>query len=237
MQSKYTTALLFPCLILLFASCGFQGRKYTHGYWMNHHNSIETSIGSKSENSIQNSDLRLDTIIPESKPVPVPLPLPLPQSKDTLSSSPSSSSIPQQETPPVYHEEYNQKSTTPEDEAVIEKKISNTLKADFATWITPFIGWGMLRLFFLNNTLYSVDSTILLLFFTIATLLAMGYIVSFVLGLVWGFEAKSKLQKLYQNHPLYEHWKERNSWSIILAFLGLLAPIISFILFLVSFNF
>jgi len=118
----------------------------------------------------------------------------------------------------------------------ISKQIDKTFKADYATIAIPFLGWGIFRLALFNQSFYTIDGNFLLLFFTLAMLLAMAYMVTFILSLVWGFDTQSKIQKYFKHHQLYDAWKERNSWSIILAFLGLLSPIISFILFIVSFN-
>lgn len=217
--------------MVLLSSCGFQGRKYTRGYWLESRQApITASVVKPKLAMIQ------DTIIPESKPTP--LPLPLPQSKDTTYQNNTEVTLPPPASPSFEaNEDFHQNEHPHQAEADIEKKISNTLKADFITFATPFVGWGLLRIFITNNSFYSIDSAAVLVLFTIGTLLVTLYSVSFILSLVWGFDTKSKLEKYFQNHPLYPHWKERSVWSIIFAFLGLLAPIISFILFIASFNY
>lgn len=234
MKLKYT--LSFLSLILLFmSSCGIYQRKYTHGhYWsgvnaVNYDNKFEKESEKESEKqSEQQSESekeRLDTI--------VPLPLPV-EKKDSIVVD---SSIPERnEIDPDYDYVRPVKPSTQYawDEDQISKQIDKTFKADYFTLGLPFLGWGILRLALINGSFYSIDQNFLLIFFTLAMLLSLAYILTFILSLVWGFETQGKLERYFKNHSLYNHWKQRNSWSIILAFLGLLSPIISFILFLVS---
>jgi len=211
------------------SSCGIYQRKYTRGhYWsgvnpMNYDHKFEQESEKQSES--ENVKERLDTI--------VPLPLPV-EKKDSIvvdSSTPE-----RKEINPDYEYVSPVKPSTQYawDEDQISKQIDKTFKADYFTLGLPFLGWGILRLALINGSFYSIDQNFLLIFFTLAMLLSLAYILTFILSLVWGFETQGKLDRYFKNHSLYNHWKQRNSWSIILAFLGLLSPIISFILFLVS---
>lgn len=220
-------------------SCGIYQRKYTHGhYWSGlntqeylhkienqKENQKEKQNGKQLETVQASMEVRLDTISP--------LPLPV-EKKDSIAVD--SSTPERKEINPDYDYVRPVKPSTQYalDEDQMSKQIDKTFKADYFTLGLPFLGWGILRLALINGSFYSIDQNFLLIFFTLAMLLSVAYILTFILSLVWGFETQGKLDRYFKNHSLYNHWKQRNSWSIILAFLGLLSPIISFILFLVS---
>ena len=211
------------------SSCGIYQRKYTHGHYWSGLNQQEylykIEKQSESEKQSQNVKERWDTI--------VPLPLPV-EKKDSIVVD--SSTPVRKEINPDYDYVRPVKPSTQYalDEDQISRQIDKTFKADYFTLGLPFLGWGILRLALINGSFYSIDQNFLLIFFTLAMLLSLAYILTFILSLVWGFETQGKIERYFKNHSLYNHWKQRNSWSIILAFLGLLSPIISFILFLVS---
>lgn len=217
----------------MMSSCGIYQRKYTHGHYFQGKQVIITSVEEQSgkqresgkQSASQNVKERLDTI--------VPLPLPI-EKKDSVVVDTTSHKKEQIYSDHDYVEPL--KSATPStwDEDQISKQIDKTFKADYFTLGLPFLGWGVLRLALINGSFYSINQNFFLIFFTLATLLSMAYLLTFILSLVWGFETQGKIEKYFKNHSLYNHWKQRNSWSIILAFLGLLSPIISFIFFLVS---
>jgi hypothetical protein len=238
MKAKYSTHLVL-LLFMLLSSCGIYQRKYTHGHYFQGRQVVISSVEKKiekqkpSENEnesekhcqSQNVKERWDTI--------VPLPLPV-EKKD------SAIAFPPEQMNKVDEDEYAPYMDVPKqsqiDEEYINKQIEKTYKAGYWTMGIPFIGWGLLRLALINGSFYTLDSTFFLILFTLAMLLAMAYLVTFILSLIWGFETQGKIEKYFKNHSLYHHWKERSSWGIILGFLGLLSPIISFILFLVSFG-
>jgi predicted small lipoprotein YifL len=242
-QQKQSVSGRIICLGVIIAAlmlngCGIYQRKYTHGLYFPDRDVVTASNQEKSEKDKEKEKenenvLLIDTISP----------LPLPQAK-----TPPSMPLPQEKVdtstindnkPELVDEEYTYPSTerlnTPSEEN-ISKQIDKTFKADYATIAIPFLGWGIFRLALFNQSFYTIGGNFLLLFFTLAMLLAMAYLVTFILSLVWGFDTQTKIQKYFKHHQLYDAWKDRNSWSIILAFLGLLSPIISFILFIVSFN-
>ncbi len=241
--SQLTPFIGVIILILLFSSCGIYQRKYTHGLYFPDRDVVTASNLQKSDSEKQSqkqSENESEYVICVDTIVPLPLPqaktppaMPMPQEKkDTV--SPGDYKL-----EPI-EEEYTYPSVerlnTPSEEQ-ISKQIDRTFKADYATIGIPFLGWGIFRLALLNQSYRSPTfENFILLFLTFAMLLAMAYLVTFILSLVWGFDTQSKIQKYFKNHQLYDSWKERNSWSIILAFLGLLSPIVSFILFIVSFN-
>lgn len=230
---------------LMLNGCGIYQRKYTHGLYFPDRDVVTASNVLKSEKQSQKQSEKekekeseyvicVDTIVPLPLPqAKTPPAMPMPQEKkDTV--SPGDYKI-----EPI-EEEYtfpsSERLNAPNEE-YISKQIDKTFKADFATIGIPFLGWGLFRLALINQTYTSPNfENFILLFFTLAILLAMAYLVTFIMSLVWGFDTQSKIQKYFKNHQLYDAWKERNSWSIILAFLGLLSPLISFILFIVSFN-
>ena len=212
---------------LMLNGCGIYQRKYTHGYYFQDRNAVTASTIEKREKE------KIDTIAPLPLPqAKTPPSMPLPQEKkDTIASGDNK--------PEPIDEEYTYPSierlNAPSEEH-ISNQIDKTFKADYATIAIPFLGWGIFRLALFNQSFNTIGGNFLLIIFTLAMLLSLAYMVTFILSLVWGFDTQSKIQKYFRNHQLYDTWKERNSWSIILAFLGLLSPIISFILFLVSFN-
>ncbi len=234
---------------LMLNGCGIYQRKYTHGLYFPDREVVTASNILKSESEKQSQKqsekenesekenqyvIFIDTIVPLPLPqAKTPPAMPMPQEKkDTV--SPGDYKL-----EPI-EEEYTYPSSerlNAPNEEYISKQIDKTFKADFATIGIPFLGWGLFRLALINQSYTSpVFENFLLLFLTLAMLLAMAYLVTFILSLVWGFDTQSKIQKYFKNHQLYDSWKERNSWSIILAFLGLLSPIVSFILFILSFN-
>ena len=237
--SQLTPFIGVIILILLFSSCGIYQRKYTHGLYFPYRNVVTSSKLEKSEKEKEKENeneyvIFVDTIVPLPLPqAKTPPAMPMPQEKkDTI--SPGDYKL-----EPI-EEEYTYPSVerlnTPSEEQ-ISKQIDKTFKADYATIGIPFLGWGIFRLALINQTYTSPTfENFILLFLTLAMLLTLAYMTTFILSLVWGFDTQSKIRKYFQNHQLYESWKERNSWSIILAFLGLLSPIVSFILFIVSFN-
>jgi len=232
MKLKFSLSFL-SLILLMMSSCGIYQRKYTHGHYWSGLNQqeylykIEKQSESESEKQCQSQNVkeRWDTI--------VPLPLPV-EKKDSIVVD--SSTPVRKEINPDYDYVRPVKPSTQYalDEDQISKQIDKTFKADYFTLGLPFLGWGILRLALINGSFYSIDQNFLLIFFTLAMLLSLAYILTFILSLVWGFETQGKIERYFKNHSLYNHWKQRNSWSIILAFLGLLSPIISFILFLVS---
>jgi predicted small lipoprotein YifL len=232
---------------LMLNGCGIYQRKYTHGLYFPDRDVVTASNIEKSESEKEKQSEKekekenlneyvifIDTIVPLPLPqAKTPPAMPMPQEKkDTV--SPGDYKL-----EPI-EEEFTYPSVerlnTPSEEQ-ISKQIDKTFKADYATIGIPFLGWGIFRLALINQSFRSPNfENFILLFFTLAMLLAMAYMVTFILSLVWGFDTQSKIQKYFKNHQLYDAWKERNSWSIILAFLGLLSPIISFILFWLSFG-
>ncbi len=220
---------------LMLNGCGIYQRKYTHGLYFPDRDVVTASKLEKSENENENKYVIFeDTIVPLPLPqAKTPPAMPMPQEKkDTV--SPGDYKL-----EPI-EEEYTYPSSerlNAPNEEYISKQIDKTFKADYATIGIPFLGWGIFRLALINQTYTSPTfENFILLFLTLAMLLTLAYMTTFILSLVWGFDTQSKIRKYFQNHQLYESWKERNSWSIILAFLGLLSPIVSFILFIVSFN-
>jgi hypothetical protein len=223
---------------LMLNGCGIYQRKYTHGLYFPDRDVVTASNIEKSEKEKEKENeneyvIFIDTIVPLPLPqAKTPPAMPMPQEKkDTVSSG-------DYKLEPI-EEEYTYPSVerlnTPSEEH-ISKQIDKTFKADYATIAIPFLGWGIFRLALFNQSFYAIGGNFLLIIFTLVMLLSLTYMVTFILSLVWGFDTQSKIQKYFRNHQLYDTWKERNSWSIILAFLGLLSPIISFILFIVSFN-